>query len=89
MLIRDINTVLSTHLSIAMIILACLCCPVPDHVKTGIGYISLFAIMDAESDEPRAKRAIVQRQLYFFFNKPLVREIRYLLSIVTNISLYN
>jgi hypothetical protein len=31
--------------------------PVPDHVKTVIGYISLFAIMDAESDEPRAKRA--------------------------------
>jgi hypothetical protein len=27
-----------------------LTCPVPDHVKTGIGYISLFAIMDAESD---------------------------------------
>jgi hypothetical protein len=64
-----------------MNILTCLCCPVPDHVKTGIGYISLFAIMDAESDEPRAKR-----QLDFFFNKPLVRERRYLLSIVTNIS---
>jgi hypothetical protein len=83
------NTVLSTHLSIAMNILTCLCCTVPDHIKTGIGYISLFAIMDAESDEPRAKRAKVQRQLYVFFNKPLVREIRYLLSIVTNISLYN
>jgi hydroxymethylpyrimidine/phosphomethylpyrimidine kinase len=38
--------------AIAMNILTCLCCPVPDHVKTGIGYISLFAIMDAESDEP-------------------------------------
>jgi hypothetical protein len=49
-----------------MNILTCLCCPVPDHVKTGIGYISLFAIMDAESDEPRAKRAKVQRQLDFF-----------------------
>jgi hypothetical protein len=32
-----------------MNILTCLCCPVPDHVKTGIGYISLFAIIDAES----------------------------------------
>jgi hypothetical protein len=31
-----------------MHILICLCCPVPDHAKTGIGYISLFAIMDAE-----------------------------------------
>jgi hypothetical protein len=41
--------------------------------------------MDAESDEPRAKRAKVQRQLEFFFNKPLVRERRYLLSIVTKI----
>ena len=66
-----------------MNILTCLCCPVPDHVKTGIGYISLFAIMDAESDEPRTKRAKVQRQLDFVFNKPLVRERRYLLSIVT------
>jgi hypothetical protein len=88
-----------------MNILTCLCCPVPDHVKTGIGYISLFAIMDAESDqgvikqpcfynslvcfiipwsdEPRAKREKVQRQLDFFFNKPLDRERRYLLSIVT------
>jgi hypothetical protein len=71
-----------------MNILTCLCCPVPDHVKTGIGYISLFAIMDAESDEPRAKRAKVQRQLDFFFNKPLVRERRYLFSIVTNISYF-
>jgi hypothetical protein len=53
MVIRDINTVLSTHLSIAMNILTCLCCPVPDHVRTAIGYILLFAIMDAESDEPR------------------------------------
>jgi hypothetical protein len=35
--------------------------------------------MDAEFDEPRAKRAKVQRQLDFFFNKPLVRERRYLL----------
>ena len=66
-----------------MNILTCLCCPVPDHVKTGIGYISLFAIMDVESDEPRAKRAKVQGQLDVFFNKPLVRERRYLLSIVT------
>jgi hypothetical protein len=40
-----------------MNIRTCLCCPVPDHVKTGIGYISLFAIMDAESDEPRLARA--------------------------------
>ena len=40
-----------------MNILTCLCCPVPDHVKTGIGYISLFAFMDAESDVPRAKRS--------------------------------
>ena len=39
MLIRDINTVLSTHLSIAMNVLTCLCCPVPNHVKTAIGYI--------------------------------------------------
>jgi hypothetical protein len=31
-----------------MHILICLCCPVPDHAKTGIGYISLFAIVDAE-----------------------------------------
>jgi hypothetical protein len=31
-----------------MHILICLCCPILDHVKTGIGYISLFAIMDAE-----------------------------------------
>ena len=88
MLIRGINTVLSTHLSIAMNILTCLCCTIPDHVKTGIGYISLFAIMDAESDEPRGKRAKVQRQLDFSFNKPLVRERRYLLSIVTNISYF-
>jgi hypothetical protein len=33
--------------------------------------------MDAESDEPRAKRAKVQGQLDVFFNKPLVRERRY------------
>jgi hypothetical protein len=39
--------------------------------------------MDAEFDEPREKRMKVQRQLDFFFNKPLVRESRYLLSIVT------
>ena len=44
--------------------------------------------MDAESDELQAKRAEVQRQLDFFFNKPLVRERRYLLSIVTNISYF-
>jgi hypothetical protein len=44
-----------------------------DHVKTAIGYISLFAIMDAESDDPRAKRAKIQRQLDFFFNKPIVK----------------
>ena len=44
--------------------------------------------MDAESDEPRAKQANVQRQLDFFFNKPLVREKKYLLSIVTNISYF-
>ena len=37
-----------------------LTCPVPDRVKTGIGYISLYAIMDAESDELRAKRAKVK-----------------------------
>ena len=66
-----------------MTILTSLCCPVAGNVKTGIGYISLFAIMDADSDEPRAKRTKVQRQLDFFFNKPLVRERRYLLSIVT------
>jgi hypothetical protein len=71
-----------------MNILTCLCCPVPDHVKIGIGCISLFAIMDAESAEPRAKRAKVQRQLDFVFNKPLVRERRYLFSIVTNISYF-
>jgi len=46
-----------------MTILTCLRCPVPVHVTTGIGNISLFAIMDAEPDEPRAKRANVQRQL--------------------------
>jgi hypothetical protein len=68
-----------------MNILACLCFPVPDHVKTGIGYISLFAIMGTESDEPRAKPAKVQRQLDFFFNKPLVRERRYLLSIIKSL----
>ena len=28
--------------------------------KNGVGYISLFVIMDAESDEPRAKRANVK-----------------------------
>jgi hypothetical protein len=44
--------------------------------------------MDAESDEPRAKRVKVQRQLDFLFNKPLVMERRYLLSIVTNISYF-
>jgi hypothetical protein len=55
-----------------MNILTCLCCPVSDHVKPGIGYISLFAIEDAESDEPRAKRVKVQMQLDFFFNKPLI-----------------
>jgi hypothetical protein len=55
-----INTVLSTHLSIAMNILTCLCCPVPDHVKTDIGYISLFAIMDAESDAPIVWRSVSQ-----------------------------
>ena len=71
-----------------MHILACFCCPVPDHVKTGIGYISLFAIMDAEADEPRANRAKIQRQFDFFFIKPFVRERRYLLSIVTNISYF-
>ena len=48
-----------------MNILTCLYCPVPDHVKTGIGYISLFAIMDADSDEPLSKWAKVQRQLVF------------------------
>jgi hypothetical protein len=41
--------------------------------------------MDAESDEPRAKRVKFQRHLDFVFNMPLVREKRYLLSIVTNI----
>jgi hypothetical protein len=44
--------------------------------------------LDAESDEPRAKRVKVQRQLDFLFNKPLVMERRYLLSIVTNISYF-
>ena len=40
-----------------MNILTCLCYRVPYHVEIGIGYISLFAFMDAESDVPRAKRA--------------------------------
>jgi hypothetical protein len=44
--------------------------------------------VSAESDEPRAKRVNVQRQLDFLFNKPLVRERRYLLSIVTNIAYF-
>jgi hypothetical protein len=58
-------------LSVAMNILTCLCCPVPDQVKTGIGYISLFAIMDAESDEPRPNRAKdIYRYLYSL--KPLL-----------------
>ena len=46
-------------------------------------------LADAESDELRAKRAKVQRQLDLFFNKSLVRERRYLLSIVTNTSYFN
>ena len=132
-----------------MNILTCHCCPVPDHVKTGIGYISVFCNHGCwvwwttsktskssnngnnklpnfeQSYKGKVKLIIIQTDkisqqpencenrndpdlvqaflkkwwvesdfkapnlpLDFFFNKPLVRAKRYLLSIVTNISYF-
>jgi hypothetical protein len=56
--------------------------------QSDANYPVMTGSRDAESDELLAKRAKVQRQLDFFFNKPFVRERRYLLSIVTNISYF-
>ena len=64
MLIRDINTVLSTHLSIAMNVLTCLCCTVPDHVKpTSVTFHFLqswmLSLMNHEENEQKFKGSLI------------------------------
>jgi hypothetical protein len=43
----------------------------------------MLSLMNHEQNEQKFKGSLI-----FFFNKPLVRERRYLLSIVTNISYF-
>ena len=66
---RQFGMLPSTHLSIAMNILTCLCCPVADHVKTGIGYISLLANIriSSFSVEQRDNRVMCIEQNHTYF----------------------